>query len=828
MANTRSLNVKNLYFTRRITDALGKIFTHPLTVVEAPMGYGKTTAVREYLSKNTAQVGWLRIYGPSPDIFWKGFSDRLSQWDKDCAQSLQQLGLPTDGILLQEALRIIEGTEFPDSTVLVIDDYHLIESPAIDRFVEMVATSDIPGLHIVLIARYIGLPNLEELALKGILNSVTKEAFELAPQEIAAYYQACGIHLREGEADRLYARTEGWISALYLNLLDFVAEGGFSPATNIYRLLEKSVYLPLSAEIKELLLCLCVFDGFTLEQAIHMSRKTNAGDLLTEIIGKNIFVTYDNKTKTYVVHQLFVKFLAELFESRETSYKHVVYQNAAQWCLMKHRYSAATQYFYECGDFDSLLATLEKDRLHDFTDLKGSLKKYMDECPLEIKALHPYAVLKYAMHLFVYNEAVMYGEVCCEFATSTANNASLTDESRNILLGELEFIRSFSAYNDLGKMAEYHQNAWKLLAQPTKIYDTSRHWTFASPSVLYLYHRESGRMAQEVRTLTEIMPCYNRLTNGHGSGAEYVMEAEWHYNRGDFESAAISTHKALYRAQSCRQTSVEFCVLFLQIRLAFMQGDFKQVADFLQKMREDMTNRKDYQLLHMVDLCEGSIYAGLCQKEKIPGWLLAPDLRNIRLSFTVFGAINIVHGRTLLISGEYLKLIGSEDHFLRITSVFPNLLGQIYTRIYLAAANARLFREEMALFHLRQALETAMPDELYMPFVENCDYIRPLLDKVAGEGLHRKNIGSIMSLYELYEHATQKILREHFTGTPPKLSGREMEIARLAAAGISNKEIGARLFVSENTVKKQLKVIFAKLGIHSRSLLKQCLDRLCS
>ncbi|MBV5350363.1 hypothetical protein JZU71_04315, partial [bacterium] len=65
--------------------------------------------------------------------------------------------------------------------------------------------------------------------------------------------------------------------------------------------------------------------------------------------------------------------------------------------------------------------------------------------------------------------------------------------------------------------------------------------------------------------------------------------------------------------------------------------------------------------------------------------MLAPDLRNIRLSFTVFGAINIVHGRSLLINGEYLKLIGSEEHFSRITSVFPNLLGQIYTHIYLAS-----------------------------------------------------------------------------------------------------------------------------------------------
>ena len=826
MPKSRSFNVKRLFFTQRLTDAMAGIYRHALTVVEAPMGYGKTTAVREHLAKTDVPVSWQRVFDASPDSFWQGFASRLGQWDKDCAQSLLQLGLPTDGILLQEALLIIAGADLPASFVLVIDDYHLIESPTIDRFVEVVAASEIPGLHLVLIARYIALPAAEEFALKNILHSIPKDCFELAPQEIAAYYQACGLSISGEDAERLYALTEGWISALYLKLLDFVAEGSFSNATNIYRLLEKAVFAPLSDETKELLLCLCVFDGFTLEQALYMSKNPNSGSLLTDIISRNIFVHFEAKTRVYIVHQLFVKFLAEIFASRSSEYKNAVYQAAARWCLQNQDYSTATQFFYLCGDFDNLLLTLEQDRLHDFTNLKGSLKKYMDECPAETKARHPYALLRYAMHSFVHNDAATYGKICAEFAATTLNNAALDQKSRTILLGELDFIRSFSAYNDLGKMAEFHQKAWQRLGQPTKIYDTSRHWTFASPSVLYLYHRSSGMLEQEVRTLIEIMPRYNSLTNGHGSGAEYVMEAEMHYHRGDFENAAVSAYKALYRAQSGQQTSVACCVSFLQIRLAYIQADYGQIAEILQEMREDMTNRKDYQLLHTVGLCEGSFYAALGQAGKIPGWLLAPDLQKIRLSFTAFGAINIVHGRSLLISGEYLKLIGSEEHFFRITSVFPNLLGQLYSHIYLAAANLRLYRQDKAIAHLQQALELALPDELYMPFVENCDYIAPLFEALAAPPSQRQHIDRILSLYAAYHQATDKMRREHFGAASARLSGRELEIARLAAAGSSNKEIGASLYISENTVKKQLKIIFAKLGIHSRALLSQGLDRL--
>jgi DNA-binding NarL/FixJ family response regulator len=52
---------------------------------------------------------------------------------------------------------------------------------------------------------------------------------------------------------------------------------------------------------------------------------------------------------------------------------------------------------------------------------------------------------------------------------------------------------------------------------------------------------------------------------------------------------------------------------------------------------------------------------------------------------------------------------------------------------------------------------------------------------------------------------------------PGGLSGREVEVLRLVAAGRSNKEIAGDLFISENTVARHLQNIFAKLGVTSRA-----------
>jgi DNA-binding CsgD family transcriptional regulator len=61
---------------------------------------------------------------------------------------------------------------------------------------------------------------------------------------------------------------------------------------------------------------------------------------------------------------------------------------------------------------------------------------------------------------------------------------------------------------------------------------------------------------------------------------------------------------------------------------------------------------------------------------------------------------------------------------------------------------------------------------------------------------------------------------------PGQLSDQEREIASLAAAGMTNKQIGARLFLSHRTVAAHLYRIFPKLGISSRAALADALERI--
>ena len=826
MQKSKLCNAKGLYFPDRITYAMGEMIDYPLTIIEAPMGYGKTTAVRECLKNTETMVLWQRVYDSSVNVFWTGFCSMFREFDVEYSDRLSQLGFPNDSVSRQEALNIIQAIVFPKRIVMVIDDYHVAECAGLNDFIEYLVRNEIPDLSIVLTVRYISFQNLNELKLKGYLKHITKQTFEFDVKEIAAYYKVCGISLKAGEVDKLYSITEGWISALYLMMLNFIDEGSFSNTSNIYKLVENTLYMPFTDEIKEFLQTICLFDNFTLEQAVHMWQKVNADRLLLEVTKKNALMMYDEKTRTYQIHNIFTKLLREKFESREEREKKQTYEKIAQWYMKSGDYFAAMHYFHMAEDFDGLMSVVEIDKGHCiYNERKDKFIQYFEECPNQIKERHPIALLIYAINLFMFNEFERFEKACGEFSIVIQDNASLDTESRNMLLGEFELLLSFTDYNDITKMLGHIRNANDLLKQPAKFIDTSEGWTFGSPSVLYMFYRETGKLETEIKNMKEALPFYSQITNGHGKGGDYVMEAEWHFNQGDFENAEIICHKALYEANRSKQYDIIVCTQLLQARIAMFKGDYAHILYIFQKLHEKMSQIKQYNLLHMIDLCDAFIQTGLSRNQKIPQWIENGDFESSRLFFPTKAYMNIVYGRVLLVNGEYAQLLGIAGQLMGIASVFPNILGQVYTSIYVASANEKIYRREDGLTALKCALDMAMPDKIYMPFVENGDAIRPLLEALRLQGFYRQEITRILELYEPYQNSIEQIKRAiSVENSKPALAGREIAIAQLAAEGYSNREIGEKLFVTQNTVKTVLKRVFEKLDISSRAMLKQYFD----
>lgn len=820
MAN-RIINTKALYFNKYIQNSLGMIPNYPGTLIQAPMGYGKTTAVRNFLSTIDADVIWQSVYDQGDTEFWAGFCQAISRIDAGCGNQLKKIGMPKESLMKREAMSLLEQLHLQKRSFLVIDDYHFVKTPEVDDFLEVFVRNVPAELHLIILSRTSVFKNTSELQLKGIINYIGIQALQFSPSDIKEYYAICGIKINEKELSEIYSRTEGWVSALYLLAREYELHGAFVLTKSISELIYHAVYEPLDEDVKAFLMSVCHFDQFSLQQAEYMWNQ-NAGQLLKLLMEHNAFIILDPDSGGYCFHSIFSSCLQERFRLLDEKKMEDIWRKMGELYLKNKEYLLSMKSFCKAKDYNGFLTALEQDKGDSiFFEQKEFIAEHYDKCPVEVKREHPVAILVFMIIMLVnFSELALFEAACREFLWCLENNPALDPEEKNQLMGEYELVLGIASFNDMFMMGEHFAKAESLLRFPPKSLTSNNSWTFGSPSVLCLYHREAGALKHTIQYYQNT-PNYSASTGGHGRGASNLMEAEWQYHLGAFENAEILTFKAINEARSSDQNlDIVLCANFLLMRLALLKGNFSQAQSLLLQMREEIKEKQVYTLIYTIELCDAYLHACLGQADNISDWLMEEEyLKNMFPPSIAFA--NIVLGKTLLAQRKATKLLGLSGEFLQQASVFPNLLASIYIEIYVAAANCQLSRTDAGVKALKRSIDMAAPDCLILPFVENADGLEPLLHLVIREEKYSGFIKEVMSVGSLYRAAVSKINLEHFTRKPPRLTAREKEVALLVMEGLNNKEIGSSLYISPNTVKRELKSIFSKLGINSRVLLKK-------
>ena len=114
---------------------------------------------------------------------------------------------------------------------------------------------------------------------------------------------------------------------------------------------------------------------------------------------------------------------------------------------------------------------------------------------------------------------------------------------------------------------------------------------------------------------------------------------------------------------------------------------------------------------------------------------------------------------------------------------------------------------------LEQALTQGEPEGHIRTFINEGEVIAPLLRHAAVHGRHKE---FAKRLLDALDEAPGPTSAARATG-PDALTERELEVLRLAAAGLANNDIGRRLFISGFTVKKHMSNIIGKLGATNRT-----------
>ncbi len=764
------INPAALYFNKRLLGSLPVILERPFTVVEAPMGYGKTLAVREFLHSalsTSDRLVWTAVLGGNENVFWQDFCRAFSAALPEAAKiavSLANLGYPDDSTRLEAAWELLRRVDFPERTMIIVDDYHLLRNPGVGRLCAILARSAPANLHIVLITRNEYAGGKEILQLKGLMGYVGREAFALSRNEIVAYYACCGITLPIEDANILYARTSGWISALYLYLLRYIKNGVLEQPEALNALVEKEVFAPLSSATKNFLFALYPAERFTLEQAVFLDSSEETEDLLQELQHKNSFVTYDSVSRTFSLHSILRGFLKERFERLAISQQRAYNRRCGDWHLSRDEISSAVAAYYAAGDYEKSLQVMEEGMSNHMVAENAHLfVRFFKTCPEEILDRHVGAGFKYALAAFIANDAPTFAW-CLDWLTKKCASLPYDDPESRVWRGELHTLHGLEAFNDIEAMGGHFRQAYAMLGGHTRLYGPKSSWSLGSPSVLFMFYRDSGGLWGNLEQLRRTLPDYHQLTQHHGASCAQIMEAEILFMRGDFAGAEILCHKAAAEAEKHEQLSMIFCILFLRIRLALMRADWPAVEGLLGEMRRMITKRPDYYLLHTVDLCKGAAFLALGRLDDMPEWLRRKDERRDRLYAVTSDYYYLVAGRAMLVNGEYTRVIGELDRLLEGKVRIRHCLLEIYACIYIAAAYHKLGNEGAARAALRQALKVALPDQVYMPFAANFDFLEPLLKAEAqGHEAHAEAFARIAELGAKRRESLQRISSEHFS-----------------------------------------------------------------
>lgn len=814
-----------LYFSPRLLQALSGLLAYPLSHVEAPMGYGKTSAVRAFLSGAQVKAVWLSSVSLKEDLFWLNLWRTLRDalpGSSGVVETLSLLGYPYDQMRIATAVELFQRLRLSSPTVLVMDDCHQLRVPGFFSLCEALAQANIVNLHIVLISRD-ALPGKPELlTVKNLLHSVGRESLALSPGEIREYYAHSGIRLDDAALTWLRDHTGGWIAALRLYMHSYAQNQEPVKPVAVTKLLENEIFAPLAPEVQALLLRLSPLERFGPGLAAAAGGVEDPMPMLEPLLQRNAFIAQDAGGNTYSLHSMFREFLQGRFRNLPEREQKQVFLRIGAWLQKNNEVLPSVEAYYAAGDYEKAVAALEAD-LSQTTITKHAtfFLQFFEKCPPEILRNNPYAGLKYAMAALCTGDNTTCFEQCAEIERYCAQLPPDDPRARG-WLGEIEVLRSLASFNDLDAMNRQHKKAYELLQRPSRMLVKNALWTLGATSVLYLYHREPACLKKEIAKLKACLPDYHRIVEGHGAGAGYQMEAESLYHAGDFQQAAIVCHRAQAIAAQHGQLSNLLCSMHLLIKLALADGNVAEALRLSASMRTLIQERKEYTLLHTADLCDAFMNALIGQPYKSADWIAEGDYSSRLYAFPK-GLYYLAKGCTILYQGKYSQLLGLFSHLLEAGLYKNHLLFSLYGHIYMAAARRALHDGTAARHHLRTALELALPDKLYMPFVENSAGVLPMIKNLAKTPGWRSKLAPILRLAKQWDMQLTSLPPDAKTQSGPSLTKRQIQLARLAMTSKPYKDIAGELGIASSTVKRAYVEIFKKLGVKSRLELREYL-----
>ena len=811
----RKPSFNTIYISKRVQECLCPIAHCALTTVVAPMGYGKTTAINWFLAEKTkggkAVAIRMSIYSEKLPMLWRSAQDAFRFAGLDVLSAYDfPTGEAAATLVLEELCRAFSSGK--TAYYLFLDDFHLLRDERAVRFICRISARLPDNAHLIVASRDRFLPAGEIVRLGGNLHQIGMEHLRLNHTELAVYAHRCGAELSEQQLEALLRSSEGWFSAIYLNLRALSERGRLPDASSdIFEMFTAAMIDPLPPGRQEFLAVMGLADEFTAEMARFVTENPETDAIIQDLTCQNAFVTRLPDSQRYRFHHMMKECALRKFRTLPEQSQICYWNRFGVWYGAHGQYLHALGAYGRSGNNDAALTIIEKDAGNLLSALHPEeLLERLNACPEEVLTRHPTAILVLMRRLFTWRQIPKMLQLKALLERAIAESPDMPEEERGNLLGECDLIMSFLLYNDITKMSELHRSASRQMSRPAVTIQAGSSWTFGSPSVLMMYYRAPGELQKETHEMHECMPHYYRITNGHGLGAELVMDAEASFMQGKLREAEIGLERARAAIAGSGQENMALCCDFLELRLLRSGG--RRRLD-IKARAEALLARHDVVLLNMFESILAYYYALLQEPEKIPDVFRLHRLDTVNYFAPGKPMMELIENQVYLAQGEFPRVIGRSEPLLSGCESLHYALVALHIRLQTASAYEALGNRAMARKLLVRALEDAEPDGFVLPFAENAPYLMNHYSALSRE-LETPFAAAVCELSECW------ISRQQTSGSRQEpiealreLSERERSVAQLMALRKTNREIAETLFLSEGTVKQYINRIYSKLQL---------------
>lgn len=831
----------------------------------APAGSGKTTVLAqayEQLRNEGVAVVWLSITSLANDFhrFLLQLIAAVRTVFPQFAASLPSLLESATPNRFQEvvtrlALAFAGGID-GRRLVVILDDYHCIDEPLVPETLALLLDHLPSDVHVIVGSRTEPELPLARRRARGKLVELGWEQLQFSKHEAAALFELRGCNLSAEEFRRLYAATEGWATGLQLASLNLTGGEasesiGDQPLTQQIHVTDywlDAVLARLSERLQTFLLYTSVLDSLTPDLCDAVCGMEESADRLAELERYNLFIfRLDEQELWFRYHHLFRDFLLTRLRRTHTDQLNYLHLSASQWFEEQGNLSEATEFALRGHDVDRAARLLVPYgrflfRAGRFKELRLSLKQLPDTALIESAELCILNGWSYG-YGGEFELAHSWSETARVAATQSENRAAFEAEIAVLegtlgviqndepnrrelhpkLMEKLEHtdssVQAFAhialgyAYRSEGRLPEaaegieqairsaerndcslinmlarYNHAALALLRGERSVAESSargsmqiakaRNWNDGMGAAFVraqlgaiLY--EANRLDASVAELDEAVETL-KATDAYGFlGVALLMRARTHWARGRTDASTSDLEAAEAIGESRQVERVRFKKALLDARMALAEGQLERARRAL--LRAEAHTREPPSVTPWSEQFEqvqlASVRLHLAERKSDVAAQVTERLR------------------------ESARAAGRFLHWLE-----GAVLG----------AEAAFSQDDEAQGDrmLHEALAFADEQALWRPFFHVGPHIR---DKVASLA----RAGSV-SAARLDEVLNSSVTEKRAHNCEP-LHAREVQILNLVSEGVKNREIGQRLFISEETVKWYLKGLYRKLDVGNRT-----------